>query len=110
MINNAVFFAEGGESYAIRKASPQGKKDLLWKLYGWFSSLDPTLLPLSGHYRQSQIAKLTEDTPYEFGEGHEGWPVVMERDLAAVLSVAFQDDVMERGNAVQDLILTGFSE
>lgn len=61
LVNYAPFFAEGGECYGLRAAAPERKKDLMFDLFTWFSTLNPQLVPLTGIYRKSQLSSDTLD-------------------------------------------------
>jgi hypothetical protein len=105
LINYAPFFAEGGESYAVRGGAPQLKKNIMAQFFGWFSSLPVTVLPLSGQYRRSHLDEAQREV---LSDG--GWPAEMIDDLFDVLNFYFADDETEGGNPVQDLLIIGFSE
>mmetsp|Transcript_57596 Transcript_57596/g.166724 ORF Transcript_57596/g.166724 Transcript_57596/m.166724 type:complete len:1331 (-) Transcript_57596:116-4108(-) len=110
LVNYVPFFAEGGESYAIRESSSEKKKELMWTLFTWLGSLPSTALPLSGFYRESQIQAGNLDALTGVG-----WPVDMAQDLFAVLGYYFtnpeqQNDAGVIGNSAMDLVMIGFSE
>mmetsp|Transcript_82811 Transcript_82811/g.208543 ORF Transcript_82811/g.208543 Transcript_82811/m.208543 type:complete len:1058 (-) Transcript_82811:163-3336(-) len=111
LVNYAPFFAEGGESYAIRAAGSEIKKDLIWELFSWLGTLPVTALPLSGFYRESQIRSETQNNQLI----ENGWPRQMVDDLFRLLNFYFLD--LEEGdgngslgNAAMDLLVLGFSE
>lgn len=105
LVNYAPFFAEGGESYAIRATAASQKQDIMFDLLTWFSSLPIDVLPLTGIYRASHFDERSRERFIS-----RGWPQVMVDDLFDVLSFYFLDDENEGGNAVKDLLIPGFSE
>lgn len=105
LVNYAPFFAEGGESYAIRATAPSQKKDIMFDLMAWFASLPIDVLPLTGIYRTSQLSEPSKERLVS-----SGWPQVMVDDLFDILRFYFLDDESEGGNAVKDLLIPGFSD
>jgi len=105
LVNYAPFFAEGGESYAIRATAASQKKEIMFDFMAWFASLPIDILPLTGIYRSSQLSE-----PARLRLVSSGWPEVMVDDLFELLQFYFRDDETEGGNAVKDLLIPGFSE
>jgi len=105
LVNYAPFFAEGGESYAIRATAPSQKKDIMFDLMAWFASLPIDVLPLTGIYRSSHMREPSKERLLS-----SGWPQTMVDDLFDILGFYFLDDETEGGNAVKDLLIPGFSE
>ena len=104
LVNYAPFFAEGGESYAVRAGTGDTAKEVMVELFTWLADLPTPDVPLSGHYSTTQLAAGSVD---EF-QAESGWPPVMVEDLlrpGGVLPTYFNS-----GNQVQDLLLIGFSE
>ncbi|CAB9529621.1 activated protein kinase catalytic subunit alpha-1 [Seminavis robusta] len=105
-VNNAPFFAEGGEAYALngRQAKPAARA-VMWDLFTWLSELPETALPLSGQYRKSHL----NEEHREVLTDEAGWPNQMVDDIFNLLGKYFKSED-EGGNPVQDLLMLGFPE
>lgn len=105
VINFSPFFAEGGEAYAINgRQSKESAVNAAWDLMAWFSTLDVSLVPLSGTYRKSQLR------PESVEALAETWnSTVMAEDLNAVLTEYFREP-SDGGNPTQDFFVVGFAD
>ena len=105
LVNQVTFFAEGGESYALRGSSADKKKAALFAFFGWLSTLPTPYLPLSGAYKLSQVSAEKEAELVGFG-----FDPVAAHDLQLIQARNFRDEQTQGGNAAQDLLMLGFSD